>query len=85
MRQVKSFGVFQTAKILGAMYFAFGLIFGVLAALFSIFTGRFGHAIFMLIIPPIGYGVAGFIFTVVMCAVYNAVAEKVGGIEVDIS
>jgi len=85
MRQVKSFGVLQTAKILGALYFVFGLIFGVLAALFSIFTGRFGHAIFMLIIPPIGYGVAGFIFTAIMCAVYNAVAERVGGIEIDIS
>lgn len=85
MRQVKSFGVLQTAKILGALYFVFGLIFGVLAALLSIFTGRFGHAIFILIIPPIGYGVAGFFFTAVMCAVYNAVAERIGGIEIDIS
>jgi hypothetical protein len=85
MRQVKSFGVLQTAKVLGALYLAFGLIFGVLTAVFNIVTGHFGHAIFMLIVPPIGYGVAGFIFTAVMCALYNAVAERVGGIEIDVS
>jgi hypothetical protein len=85
MRQVKSFGVLQTATVLGALYFVFGLIFGVIAALVSIFTGHFGHAIFMLIIPPIGYAVGGFILTAVMCAVYNRVAKRIGGIEVDVS
>jgi hypothetical protein len=57
----------------------------VLAAIVSIFTGHFGHAIFMLIIPPIGYGIVGFIFTAIMCALYNAVAERVGGIEINVS
>jgi hypothetical protein len=85
MRQLKSFGILQTATVAGVLYFLFGLIFGVLAALISIFTGRFGHAIVMLIIPPIGYGVVGFIFTAIMCALYNAVAERVGGIEINVS
>jgi hypothetical protein len=85
MRQLKSFGVLQTATVAGVLYFAFGLIFGVLAAIVSIFTGHFGHAIFMLIVPPIGYGIAGFVFTAIMCALYNAVAERVGGIEINVS
>lgn len=85
MRQLKSFGVLQTATVLGALYFVFGLIFGVLAALFSLFTGHLFHAIFLLIIPPLGYGIGGFIITATLCALYNFVAERVGGIQVDIS
>ncbi|MGH9648817.1 MAG: hypothetical protein ACRD4E_18600 [Bryobacteraceae bacterium] len=85
MRQVKSIGVLQTATVMGALYFVFGVIFGVLAALVSIFTGHFGHAIFLLIVPPIGYAIAGFVLTAIMSAVYNVVAKKIGGIEVDVS
>ena len=31
---------------------------------------------------PIIYGVAGFIFTAIGCVIYNVVASRVGGIEI---
>ena len=85
MRQLKSFNVFQTAKTLGALYFVFGLIFGVIGFLLSLIHGRVIHALLILILPPIGYGVGGFIFTAIMCAIYNEIATRIGGIEFDLS
>jgi hypothetical protein len=31
---------------------------------------------------PIGYGVVGFVFNLILAALYNAVARIVGGIEI---
>jgi hypothetical protein len=83
MQQIKSFGVFQTAKVMGALYFVFGLVFGTIGFLISLFSGRFFHALFMLVVVPIGYAVGGFIVTAIFCAIYNEVAKRVGGIEVE--
>jgi|SwirhisoilCB2_FD_contig_41_6525614_length_583_multi_2_in_0_out_0_1 hypothetical protein len=83
MLQIRSFGVFQTSKVMGALYFVVGLIMGLFGFFFGLLTGRFLHALFMLIMMPIGYGVAGFIFTAILCALYNELAGRIGGIEVE--
>lgn len=85
MQQIKSFGVMQTAKALAAVYFVIGLIAGVLTALVAIVRLMPGRAVAALVLMPVAYTIAGFILVVLLCTVYNAVAKKFGGIEIELS
>jgi cyanate permease len=84
IQRLSSFSVGQTAKVLGVLYGLMGLIvvpFFLLAASFSPHrNGGFGIG-FALVVPVI-YGVFGFVFTAIGCALYNWVAGMVGGIEI---
>jgi hypothetical protein len=84
-QQIRRFGVGQTAKVVGTLYALMGLVFVpifLIAAMFSPKATGFGPA-FALALPII-YGVLGFIFTAISCAIYNVVAGVVGGIEVEL-
>ena len=94
MAQIKSFGIFQTSKFAGVMWFAFtGFMMIPYAAMFLV-IGTFAEkplipfpiifiVIFMIVLPFI-YGVFGFLFTALGCWVYNLVSSWVGGIEIEI-
>ena len=86
----------SVAKIAGVLYAVIGLVVGAfisLAALVGGIANRSSEgaavgAVFgigAVILAPIFYGALGFVTTLVMAALYNAVAGWVGGIEVDIS
>ena len=84
-QQIRRFGVGQTAKVIGALYALMGLVFvpiALIASMFSPNKSDFGAG-FALALPII-YGVLGFIFTAIGCAIYNFVAGLVGGIEVEL-
>jgi hypothetical protein len=84
MRQIRRFGVFQTAKMIGVLYALMGLLFApifIIASMFGVEGSPFG-IVFALLIPVI-YGVLGFIMTAIGAAIYNGVAGLVGGIEVE--
>jgi hypothetical protein len=84
MRQVRRFGVFQTAKVLGILYALGGLLIAPFLVLASMFGGEanpFGMSFALLI--PIFYGVLGFVTTAVGALIYNTVAGWVGGIEIE--
>ena len=84
-QQIRRFGVGQTAKVVGALYALMGVVFVpfvLIAAMFSPNKPGFGAG-FALALPII-YGVLGFIFTAIGCAIYNFVAGLVGGIEVEL-
>jgi len=83
-------GVFQTAAMGGATYALLGLlvvpIFYLMTKVAPFppetpvpFSGAF------LLFLPVLYGVAGFLFTAVGAAVYNLVARRIGGIEVEVA
>ena len=89
MKRIKKFGVYQTSKVCGIIYFIgsavvfipFGLLFSSFGGdnnPFAMFTGT------MLFILPFVYGVIGFIVTAVGCVIYNIIANWVGGIEVEV-
>lgn len=84
-QQIRRFGVGQTAKVVGVLYAFLGLlvipIFLVAATLSPKETG-FGTGFALAL--PILYGVMGFIFTAIGCAIYNLVAGWVGGVEVEL-
>jgi len=85
MRQIKSFGVLQTAKVMAAIYFFIGLV---LVAIVMIAPTRRAHVhrpLVLLLAAPVFYGVVGFIFTAAVCGLYNAIAKRIGGIEFELS
>jgi len=84
-QQIRRFGVGQTAKVVAVLYAIMGLIIVPIfpiASMLSPNKSQFGtgFALALLII----YGVVGFIFTAIGCALYNFVAGLVGGIEVEL-
>ena len=84
-QQIRRFGIGQTAKVVAVLYALMGLVFApifLLAAMFSPKETGFGAGFAVAV--PILYGVCGFIFTAIGCALYNLVAGWVGGIEVEL-
>lgn len=86
-KRIKRFSVMQTAKLLGVLYFIGVAVFIIPVALIMMAVGSqdsgpFGGA--MLLILPFLYGIMGFIFGAIGCLLYNLVASKIGGIEVEI-
>jgi hypothetical protein len=85
MAQIRRFGVGQTAKVVGVLYALMGLVLVPIVLIVSMLSpekSEFGAG-FALTLPII-YGVLGFIFTAIGCAIYNVVAGLVGGIEVEL-
>ena len=87
------------AKIAGVVYCALGLFVGALVSIFSLLgsafqttqtNSAFPHVgLFLgfgaIIVFPIVYAVIGFLSAFVFAWIYNLVASKIGGIEIDIS
>ncbi len=85
MAQIRRFGIGQTAKVVAALYTLLGLVFVpvfLVAAMFSPKETGFGTGLAVAL--PVLYGMMGFIFTAIACAIYNFVAGFVGGIEVEL-
>jgi hypothetical protein len=91
MYTIRRFSVVKTATVVAVMYIVivaiFVIPFGILAVAFG---GRdtgasagLGFLVFGLIAAVV-YGVIGWIFTAIACAIYNLVAGWVGGIEVQV-
>lgn len=96
MAQIKRIGVKQTAKFATYFYFAMMTVFFIPIILISLLFGLFGKsqnlfsfggAVFsgvILILIPIGYALFGGFMVAISAALYNFVAKRVGGIEVEI-
>lgn len=91
MTRIKRFGIVQTAKIAGIIYFLFTAVifipFGLLASLFSVAEysglGFLFSGVFVFLIPFL-YGAVGFITTAIFCLIYNLIAGWIGGIEIEV-
>ncbi len=89
MKRVKRFGVFQTAKVAGVIYFLISAVvlipIGLMFSMFKIgsMPFPFSGGIFFFVLPFF-YSFLGFLFTALGCAVYNLVVKWTGGIEVEI-
>src|SRR5690606_768630 len=95
MQVVKRIGVGSAAKVYGLTLGLLGVLIGIIYPLVFSLIGGYGFempianagglGIAMLIITPIIYGVIGFIFGALGAVVYNFVAKKFGGLEIEIS
>lgn len=89
MQQVRAFGVFQTAKVTAVLYVVitaiFAVPFGIIGTLVAIISGkREGLLSLLLLVAPIVYGIMGFLMMALMCWLYNVVAARTGGIEIEL-
>lgn len=85
-QQIRRFGIGQTAKVIAVLYVLVGALlvpFVLIGAAFSPRESHFSGGLALAL--PIIYGVCGFIFTAIGCAIYNFIAGFVGGIEVELS
>lgn len=91
MFKLKKIGVMSFAKLYGGLSGLMGLIVGVLFFLISLVGVALGTGIGglvvgigILIFLPIIYGIAGFVMGAISAFLYNIVASKVGGIELEL-
>jgi hypothetical protein len=85
VHRLSRFSVGQTAKVLGLLYGLMGLIilpFFLIPVMRS--PEEYGFGIGFALALPILYGLFGYVFTAIGCALYNWVAGKVGGIEINL-
>lgn len=96
---VRRIGVLSCAKMLGALYVVFGLIFGGIMTLVALLgaanpamngnaeagVAAIGFGVGSIIILPLLYGLMGFIGGAIMAFFYNLIAGAVGGIEIQMS
>ncbi|MCF6284994.1 MAG: hypothetical protein L3K26_07375 [Candidatus Hydrogenedentes bacterium] len=93
MAQIKRFGVLQTSKVVGVLYFLGAAVFciplGLITMVFGGFQGQQGFlggivgGIGLMFLPLL-YGAVSFVMVAIGCAVYNLVAGFVGGIEIEL-
>lgn len=86
MAQIKKFGVGQTAKVIAILYLIPTAIIMIPAGLIMLLFGgddALGGGI-MFMLSPILYGLVSYVAIAIGCLIYNFVASKVGGIEIEI-
>lgn len=91
MAVLKRIGVTSLAKIYGAAGVIVGLVLGVIIAAVGTALGAvkgavgFGAAfgVLAIIILPIVYGVVMFVLGAVSAFLYNIIAERIGGVELE--
>ncbi len=85
-------GPLSSAKVVGLLYAIIGLVFGAIISLVAA-MGTFGHSggaagpffgIAAVVFAPVAYRITGFVMTLIMAALYNALANLVGGVEIDL-
>lgn len=84
-QRIRRFGVGQTAKMLGALYTLVGVVLipiFLIAAMYAPDQAGFGVGVAVAL--PLIYGLIGFVFTAIGCAIYNLVAGWIGGIEIEL-
>jgi hypothetical protein len=89
MKRIKSFGIYQTSKVVAIILFFSSLIFVIpFALMMKLAVGHnisgfpFGGGAFIVLLP-VFYGIMGFIMTAIGCLIYNLVAKWTGGIELE--
>ncbi|WP_339874714.1 hypothetical protein [uncultured Algoriphagus sp.] len=93
MVKIKKIGVSSAAKIYGLTLGALGFVIGIFYAIFlSAFSGILGSSmnlgaigLIMPIVFPIMYGIIGFVVGALGAVIYNFVASKIGGLEIQLS
>ncbi len=84
MSVLKRIGVLSFAKIYGAIGAIIGFILGLVVSLVGVAAGSFGaFGVFSIVILPIIYGLLMFIMGAVSAFLYNVIAKRVGGVELE--
>jgi hypothetical protein len=92
MREIKSFNIFQTAKVVGVLYGISFLLMAIVELLvFTTMGQASGHPgpkppfVLMIIVLPIFGTIFSFIGVAFGCWLYNVIAPHIGGIAFELS
>lgn len=80
---LKRIGAKSFAKVMLVLYGVFGIISGVVTSVASVMSGNTLGIVSIVVIPFV-YAILGFVGGYIVASVYNIVAGKIGGIEIDI-
>ena len=94
MVRISKIGIRQTAKFVAIFYLVVSFVFVLPIALLTITIGSFADdsmAVFggifggsFLLLVPLIYAIIGFIMVVLISSIYNLIAKRIGGIEIEI-
>ena len=89
MAQIRSIGIFQAAKFMGVLYAAGTAIIAIPVAIVGvIYAAASGkpeaYAMLLFVVAPVFYGALGFVSAGLGAWIYNQLAARIGGIEIDI-
>lgn len=81
--QITRISLFQTAKVVGALYFVAAVVGVVVFFIASLVSpaARPPNAFVFMLLAPFVYALLAFVFTFIVAWVYNQVAKVAGGIE----
>ena len=88
--RINRFGIQQTSKVAGIVYFVIGLLvipFLFLAMMAPPKPGAESNpkmSLLVAVLLPFFYGIIGYLTTALALWIYNAVAKRIGGVELDI-
>ena len=100
MKEIKRVDIMSCAKVSAALGAIVGFIAGLIVTIVSLAVGSMAAYIpdatatapwlmgmmgaLSIIVMPILYAITGFVSGAIMAFLYNIVAEKIGGVEIDI-
>lgn len=82
-KQISRISVLQTSKVFAILYFLLSLLFAIPAGIYGILAKHDGA--FAAFLIPFVYLAAGFVFWLILGALYNFVAKYFGGVEFDVN
>lgn len=84
-KQLVRISILQSSKIMTALYVLMGFIYTLVGIPMVVF-GNSGLRIMgvIYIFMPIFMGIIGFVFFVIFAAIYNYLAQQLGGFEVEV-
>jgi hypothetical protein len=84
-KQLLRISILQSSKIMTALYVLMGFLYTLIGIPMIIFGGKQLRIIgFLYLLGPVFAGILGFVFFVVFAAIYNYLATRLGGFEVEI-
>ena len=85
MSEIKSFNIFQTARVVAVIYAIIASVAALFVALVLILHGHPGRAILAILLMPVLYGLGSFVGVSIFCWVYNEVASRLGGVAFELA
>jgi len=89
MKKITRINPKSLAKVFGALYAIMGFIGGLIFALIGIVTAASGQmgglfGLVSLLLLPLLYGMMGLVFGYITALLYNLIAKKIGGVEIEL-
>ncbi len=85
MKKILSVNPKSVAKVFAVMYGVMGIVMGAIMLFTTLFAGFEILAVVFALIVPILYAGMGAAFGFVSAWLYNAIAKRVGGIEIEVA